>query len=232
MIRTSFNQIGNIRFGPRLSSAIEGWVYTDGNLGSAMTQITKSGRRSVMFTLAAVAVIGGLMVILLQRSAFRSLGGGGGATVIRRPGATALSEPTDRAISTSIAPMATVTVSSTTGSGSQFGQGVADGVVDRNNWVAQSETSGAWIRLDWDRAATIHEIDLFDLPDPDNNVLSGTLTFDDGSTMAVDALPPTGVARRITFPAKVVHSLKFRIDQVHGPVTGLAEIMVMGTLER
>ena len=89
---------------------------------------------------------------------------------------------------TNIAPMATVTASSTTLSSGKAGEGVADGVVDRDDWVAQGETSGAWIKLSWDRLATIHEIDLFDLPDPDNNVLSGTLMFDDGSTQAVEAL--------------------------------------------
>jgi hypothetical protein len=109
---------------------------------------------------------------------------------------------------------------------------VADGVIDRNDWVALGETSGAWIKLDWNRPATIHEIDLYDLPDPDDNVLSGMLTFDDGSTLAVEALPSTGAPRRVTFPAKVVSSVIFRIDQAHGPVAGLAEIIVIGTLGR
>jgi hypothetical protein len=194
--------------------------------------MTKSIRSYVVLTAVAVAVIGGLIAIQLRKSVFQPPRSRGGFTVIRHPGATTQPGRTGQAIPTNIAPMATVTVSSTTLSNGQVGEGVADGVVDRNDWVAQGETLGAWIKLSWDRPATIHEIDLFDLPDPNDNVLSGMLIFDDGSTRAVEALPPTGVARRVTFPAKVVSSVMFRIDQTQGPLAGLAEIMVIGTLGR
>jgi hypothetical protein len=56
------------------------------------------------------------------------------------------------------------------------------------------------------------------------------LTFDDGSTIRVDSLPPGGAPQRIRFPAKTVHSVVFRIDQAQGINAGLAEIMVLGTL--
>ena len=194
--------------------------------------MTKSVRSYVVFTAVAVAVISGLIAIQLRKSVFQPVRGRGGVTVIRHPGAATQPGRTGQAMPTNIAPMATVTVSSTTLSSGQSGEGVADGVIDRNDWVAQGETSGAWIKLSWDRPATIHEIDLYDLPDPDDNVLSGMLTFDDGSTLAVEALPPTGAPRRVTFPAKVVSSVIFRIDQAHGPVAGLAEIIVIGTLGR
>jgi hypothetical protein len=46
----------------------------------------------------------------------------------------------------------------------------------------------------------------------------------------VDTLPPGGPPRRITFPAKTVRSVIFRIDQAQGLNAGLAEIMVFGTL--
>src|SRR6266496_5189047 len=75
------------------------------------------------------------------------------ATVIRRPSAVT---PAKQSVPRSpqaglrnIAPFATVTVSSAEDSGSQSG-GVADGVVDANQWVAHSELQGAWIKLTWD----------------------------------------------------------------------------------
>jgi hypothetical protein len=73
-------------------------------------------------------------------------------------------------------------------------------------------------------------VDLYDLPNLTENVLSGTLTFDDGSTIPVESLPPGGAPRRIRFQAKTVRSVVFRIDRAQGPNAGLAEIMVFGTM--
>ena len=96
--------------------------------------------------------------------------------------------------------------------------------------MTEGETTGAWIRLDWGVPTTILGVDLFDLPNPTDNVLSGTLAFDDGSTVPVESLPPGGAPLRIRFPAKTVRSVVFRIDQAQGANAGLAEIMVLGTL--
>lgn len=191
--------------------------------------MTKSVRNAVVLTAAAVVVIGGLMVVQVQRSVFYPWRGPRAVTVIRHPTPAAKPAPEH---STNIAPLATVTVSSTAGVSPQSGEGVADGVVDVNDWVAQGETVGAWIKLTWEHPAAIHEIDLFDLPEADDNVVSGSLTFDDGSAIAVDALPPTGAVRRVVFPTKVVHSVMFRIERAQGPQAGLAEIMVMGSVMR
>ena len=76
----------------------------------------------------------------------------------------------------------------------------------------------------------ITEIDLYDRPDPASNVLSGTLSFDDGSVMMVRALPAGGAPEKIRFAPKTVRSVTFRIDHAQGPSAGLDEIMVMGTL--
>jgi hypothetical protein len=129
-----------------------------------------------------------------------------------------------------IAPMAVVTVSSQDSARGQTGEGVADGRPDTSEWSTAGEGSGAWINLTWERQATVTEIDLYDRPDPLENVISGTLTFEDGSVIVVHALPASGAPERIIFAPKIIHSVTFRIDQAQGRNAGLEEIMVIGTL--
>jgi hypothetical protein len=101
--------------------------------------------------------------------------------------------------------------------------------VDTKGWVAREEMAGAWIKLSWDRPALVTEITLYDRPNRVDNVLSGTLTFDDGTSIAVPALPVAGSPWHVTISPKLVHWLMFRIDRAEGRSTGLEEIMVMGT---
>jgi hypothetical protein len=113
------------------------------------------------------------------------------STVIRRPNlGTAGSEDISKALN--IAPLATVTVSSVEESKAHLGGGVADGIVDSQEWVTHEDMRGAWIKLSWDRPATVMEVALYDRPNRFDNVLGGTLHFEDGSVIAVPALPPGG----------------------------------------
>lgn len=128
-----------------------------------------------------------------------------------------------------IAPLATVAASSFERS-AETAAGVADGLVDQSEWIA-GERAGAWIELSWDRPVTVMEVTLFDLADPEDNVLGGLLTFDDGSVVTVPALPPDGSPWSVTFPPKTVRSVVFRIVRAQGLKTGLAEIMIFGTLK-
>ena len=150
-------------------------------------------------------------------------------TVIRHPNLEPLKAPGNDEVVHNIAPLATVTVSSIDESDERLGGGVADGIVDTKGWVAREEMAGAWIKLSWVHPALVTEIALYDRPNRVDNVLSGKLTFDDGTSIAVPTLPPTGSPWRITIQPKVVHWLMFRIDQAEGRNTGLEEIMVMGT---
>ena len=150
-------------------------------------------------------------------------------TVIRHPNLEPSKAPGKGEVVHNIAPLATVTVSSIDESDQRLGVGVADGVVDTKGWVAREEMAGAWIKLSWDRPALVTEIALYGRPNRVDNVLSGTLTFDDGTSLAVPALPAAGSPWRITIPPKIVHWLIFRIDRAGGRSTGLEEIMVMGT---
>jgi hypothetical protein len=196
--------------------------------------MAKSVRSFVTLTVVALCLIAGFLAIEFRATVFRWYGaefrGHRAATIIRRPSSFARASRTDSAGIRNIAPFATVSVSSVEESGGELAQGVADGTADSRDWVTEGETAGAWIRLDWNAPATIFGVDLYDLPNPMDNVLSGTLTFDDGSMIPVESLPSGGAPRRITFPAKTVRSVVFRIGQVQGVNAGLAEIMVFGTL--
>ena len=191
--------------------------------------MTKSVRSLVTLTVVALCIIAGFLAIEFRATVLK-FRGHGAATIIRRPASFARAASTQNAGIRNIAPFATVSVSSVEESDSTLAQGVADGVADSKDWLTEGETAGAWIRLDWSAPATIFGVDLYDLPNPTDNVLSGTLTFDDGSVLPVESLPPTGAPRRIAFPAKSVRSVVFRIDHAQGLNAGLAEIMVFGTL--
>lgn len=152
--------------------------------------------------------------------------------IIRRPGAAirvAAAKNTVHRGMANIAPLATVTASSVEESDLSNAQGVADGVPDANEWVSQGETVGAWLKLTWEAPVVISEIELCDRPSLTDNVTSGTLTFDDGSAIRVDALPPNGSPWHAGFPPKHVRWMVFRIDSAQGRNAGLAEILVYGT---
>jgi hypothetical protein len=156
------------------------------------------------------------------------------AIVIRRPSAITPAKqpvtPNPQAGLRNIAPFATVTVSSVEDSGGQPG-GVADGVVDTSQWVARGELQGAWIKLTWERPALVEQIALYDRPSPVENVLGGTLIFDDGAMIPVPKLPPDGSPWHIKIPPKRVTWVMFRIDAAQGRTAGLAEIMVFGDVQ-
>jgi hypothetical protein len=183
-------------------------------------------RNYVWMVAVALVCIAGLLGLRFAPSVFR-LGRAG--VVIRRPNPVSATQAGDRR-QRNLAPLATVTVSSEDSSRGQSGEGVADGRPDTNEWSTAGEGVGAWITLAWDRPATVTEIDLYDRPNPLDNVLSGTLTFDDGSVIVVHALPASGGPERVMFAPKTIRSVTFRIDQAQGRNAGLDEIMVIGTL--
>ena len=183
-------------------------------------------RNYVWLVAAALVCIAGLLGLRFAPSVFR-LGHAG--VIIRRPNPVPVTQVGDRRLR-NIAPLATVTASSEDSARGQSAEGVADGRPDTNEWTTAGEGAGAWITLAWEHPATVTEIDLYDRPNPLDNVLSGTLTFDDGSIIVVRSLPAGGGPERVVFPPKVVRSVTFRIDQAQGTNAGLDEIMVIGTL--
>jgi hypothetical protein len=110
----------------------------------------------------------------------------------------------------SIAPSATATASS----------GIASNAIDgcaqdsAHEWSA-SGTTGEWIRLDWTSAQAIDKIRLYNKMGGNNQVLSGTLSFSDGTTVPVGKLQGDGEAGCVvTFPPKTVTWVKFTVNTV------------------
>jgi LmbE family N-acetylglucosaminyl deacetylase len=109
---------------------------------------------------------------------------------------------------------------------SQFA-GIPYGPITDREWVTNDQLAGAWIQLSWTSPVTVNEVLLSDRPDPSENVLAGTLTFSDGSSIDVGALPIYGTPYPITFAAKTITWVEFTITQAQGTATGLAEFQVL-----
>jgi hypothetical protein len=107
-----------------------------------------------------------------------------------------------------------------------------DGVVsgypvdNTKEWATVSQTTGAWITLTWSTPQTISRIVLHDRINTDDRITGGTLTFSDGSTLAVSALPNDGSAYTLNFPAKTVTSVTLQVTAARGSNVGLAEFEV------
>ena len=188
--------------------------------------MSNSVRNYVWLVVGALVCIAGVLGVRFAPAVFR-LGKAG--VVVRRPNPVRAGTTGGR-IPMNIAPPATVTVSSADTARGQTGEGVADGQPNASEWSSAGEGAGAWITLTWEHPATVTEIDLYDRPDPADNVLSGTLSFEDGSVIVVHALPAAGAPERVVFAPKTIQSVTFRIDRFQGRAAGLAEIMVIGTL--
>ncbi|GFO56251.1 hypothetical protein GMSM_32580 [Geomonas sp. Red276] len=133
-----------------------------------------------------------------------------------------------------VAPASTVTVSSQNSTTGQTGAKAVDGVIDGcpNNcsaeWVTNNELGGAYITLTWPQAQLIDKIVLYDRPQATEQIQSATLTFNDGSTIAVAALNNDGSSNTFNFPLKKILSVTLTVKQATGTATGLAEFQVFG----
>jgi LmbE family N-acetylglucosaminyl deacetylase len=124
-----------------------------------------------------------------------------------------------------------------TASTQAFGQEaskVADGFTDgypansSHEWASIEQRSGAWVELRWSSPQSIDQVVLFDRPNVDDQVISGTLTFSDGASVQVGALDNGGGALTVSFSARSVTWLRFTVNAVSGNTynVGLAELQV------
>jgi len=124
-----------------------------------------------------------------------------------------------------------------TASGAEDGysaEGAVDGVVggypgDKAQEWSAGGTVGATLTLTWVTPQTIDRVLLYDRPNTTDQITSGTVTFSDGTTLPVGALPNDASAPlTLRFPAKTVTSLTFKVTGVREKTqnAGLAEIAV------
>jgi hypothetical protein len=133
---------------------------------------------------------------------------------------------------TNIAPMATVTASSDRAplqGGSKAVDGVVSGypVNSGAEWATSTQNAGSWIELRWPTPRDLVGVRLHDRPNTDDHVMSGTLTFSSGASIAVGALNNDGSGVDITFGARQVTWVRFTINTVSAATysVGLSEIL-------
>jgi len=135
-----------------------------------------------------------------------------------------------------IAALSAVTASSESPSTGQLAIKAVDGVIDgypgdyTKEWATNGEKAGAWIRLTWPLAYTVDQIVLYDRKNSTEQILSGTLTFSDGSSVAVGALDNLGAPKTVTFTPRTITWVQFTINSVKAGSQniGLMEIEVFG----
>jgi LmbE family N-acetylglucosaminyl deacetylase len=154
-----------------------------------------------------------------------------------------------RNFQTNVAVLATATASSQTTTGLQAASNAIDGIISGTpnpldnslnystfkvsgggEWVTAGQTAGAWIKLTWPSSVTTSQVVLYGRPDGTDNVLSGTLTFSDGTSVPVGALPVGGAGYPINFASKTITWMQFTVNSAQGKNIGLSEIEVFGTL--
>ena len=119
-----------------------------------------------------------------------------------------------------VAPAATVTASSQDTAAGQGAAKAVDGVAagypsaPLNEWSSVKGKVGTWITLTWSTPQTLTSVVLYDRPNLVDQVTAGTLTFSDGSQVAVKALPNDGTGLTVTFSARTVTSVRFTATKV------------------
>jgi LmbE family N-acetylglucosaminyl deacetylase len=136
-----------------------------------------------------------------------------------------------------VASLATVSASSENAGESQGSAKAVDGVISgwpgnyKAEWATQGGKAGSWLQLKWAKSYTLDRVVIYDRPNENDQITSGTLTFSDGSTVAFGALPNVGAAGlALTFAPKATTSLKLTVNTVKSTTenVGLSELEVFG----
>lgn len=135
-----------------------------------------------------------------------------------------------------IATLATATASSQNSATGQLATKAIDGVTGgcpancSAEWASVGQLAGAWLDLSWPQSYVVNKIVLFDMPNLNEQILDGTLTFSDGSTITVGPLTNSGSGDVYTFAAKHTSSVTLTVNQANGSNIGLAEIQAFGNI--
>ncbi|MET3951618.1 PIG-L family deacetylase [Arthrobacter sp. UYEF36] len=131
-----------------------------------------------------------------------------------------------------IAALASVTASSQNDAAGQTAVKAIDGVIagypvdSTREWATVGGRAGSYLDLAFPATVTLNRVVLYDRPNAKDQITGGTLTFSDGSTVAVPALDNAGQATSISFPDTVTTSLRLTVTTVSGTTrnVGLAEL--------
>lgn len=98
--------------------------------------------------------------------------------------------------------------------------------------MANGQTAGAWLQLDWTSSQSVSRVVIWDRPNQEDNILAGTLTFSDGSPISFGA-PANGASSALAVsivPARDVTSVRLTVTQTdsYSSNIGLAELQVFG----
>ncbi|GAA5983759.1 hypothetical protein JCM11641_001748 [Rhodosporidiobolus odoratus] len=148
------------------------------------------------------------------------------------------SPPTPPSGSPELALNATATASSWASVTSQGPEKAIDGVIsgytsDGNGdhtkeWASDHGGAGTWLTLTWPSAITANRIVLYDRPNLNDQITAATLTFSDGSSLAVPSLNNDGSATALDFAARTFDSLTLTVTAISSTTSsaGLAELQV------
>ncbi|GAA6008786.1 hypothetical protein JCM10207_001724 [Rhodosporidiobolus poonsookiae] len=155
---------------------------------------------------------------------------------------TSTSSSSSASPSTSIGPdlalLATASASSYAAATSQGPEKAIDGVVSgykadgtgdyTKEWATDHEGAGAWLALNWSSPVTANRVVLYDRPNTDDQILSATIVFSDGSSLAVSALDNAGAATTFDFSTRTFSSLQLTVTSVASTTSnvGLSEVQV------
>ena len=165
-------------------------------------------------------------------------GAGNGPITVSNPGGSSsstssftVSSPTP--IGTNVARLASPTASSQNSADNQTAAKAIDGFADgccngdyTHEWASQGEGVGAWLNLAWTSAQRLDSVILYDRPNPNDQITSASITFSDGSHVAVGSLPNDGSPLTVTFTPRTVTSLLLTVTGVSATTgnVGLAEL--------
>jgi hypothetical protein len=140
---------------------------------------------------------------------------------------------------TNVAPLASATASSQSTSTGQLASAAIDGVIsgypsdNTAEWASVGGGAGSWLKLTWPVSYTISSVVLFDRPNLNDQITSGTLTFSDGTVVSFASLPnngATGLTVTLATPI-VTTSVLLSVTGVSATTlnVGLSEIQAFGT---
>jgi predicted naringenin-chalcone synthase len=135
-------------------------------------------------------------------------------------------------MSANVAGSAMVTASSQNSASGQTTTKAIDGVAagyptdSSREWATTGGKTGSYLELTFPTAVDLNRVVLFDRPNAADQITAGTLTFSDGTTVAVPSLDNAGTATTVNFTARSTTSLRLTVTTVSGTTRniGLSEL--------